>query len=76
MSSMIKECADRMATKFDEIAKSKGKMDAKAYLISFSLLGLLNNSSLYVIHAVSHSLFLLDNSAFSQWTSLLVAHLA
>jgi hypothetical protein len=31
MSVLIKECADRLIVKFDEIAKSEGKIDAKEY---------------------------------------------
>lgn len=31
MSHMIKECADRLAVKFEKIAETEGKFDAKMY---------------------------------------------
>lgn len=33
MSVMIKECSDVLVQKFEEIATSQGKIEAKAYLI-------------------------------------------
>lgn len=32
MSVLIKECAERLAVKFDNIASTQGKLDAKMYL--------------------------------------------
>jgi len=35
MSALIEECAQRLADKFGDIAKTEGKINAKAYINKF-----------------------------------------